>query len=111
MWVLDINIPAQVGPVLKSLNIPFKFAANQGWGTLTNGELVEASHAAGFSCILTKDARFDESAREVLKKFTTIAIVRLSLPQAPGRNYANSFRLAWQKSPIVPAAGKLLIWP
>jgi hypothetical protein len=69
MWLLDINIPAQVGPVLKSLNIPFKFAANQGWGRLTNGALVAAASAAGFDCVLTKDARFDESAKRALKTF------------------------------------------
>lgn len=111
MWLLDINIPAQVGPVLRSLGVSFKFAVNQGWGRLTNGDLVEAAHAAGFSCILTKDARFDESAKKSLKKFPKFAIVRLALPQQPGRKYAESFQAAWQKSPIVPIPGQLVIWP
>ncbi len=111
MWLLDINVPAQVGPVLRSLNIPFKFAANQGWGRLTNGALVTAAQGAGFTCIITKDVRFDAVAERVLKKYPTLTIVRLALPQSPGKKYAEAFGAAWGKSPILPSPGKLLIWP
>ena len=111
MWLLDINIPAQVGTVLRSLNVPFKFAANQGWGRLTNGALVAAAHGTGFTCILTKDVRFDAAAEKALKQFPILSIVRLALPQSPGKKYAEAFRVAWEKSPIVPSPGKLLIWP
>lgn len=111
MWLLDINVPAQVGPVLRELGVAYAFAANRGWGKLTNGALVRAAAEAGFLCILTKDVRFEDSARASLRLHKTVSIVHLALPQAPGRAYADSFRRAWAASPIKPVPGELVVWP
>jgi len=40
-----------------------------------------------------------------------MAIVLLVLPQGRGRLYLESFRTGWQKKPITPLPGKMVLWP
>lgn len=43
MWLLDVNIPRQLKALLSELGIPSETATERGWGTLVNGDLVEAA--------------------------------------------------------------------
>ena len=48
MWLLDVNMPRQLKALLSELGIPSETANAQGWGTLVNGELLEAAAALAF---------------------------------------------------------------
>ncbi|MBI1861403.1 MAG: DUF5615 family PIN-like protein [Deltaproteobacteria bacterium] len=111
MWLLDKNIPRHIEPVLKSNSIQFETVRARGWDELRNGELLRAASDAGFICILTRDVLFEESAKKALKAHPQMAIVLIKLPQAPGKEYSKTFSDLMQKSPIVPMAGQLVVWP
>ncbi len=111
MWLLDKNIPRQIEPVLKTNSIQFETVRACGWDELRNGELLRTANDAGFTCILTRDVLFQESAKKALKAQPKMAIVLIKIPQAPGKEYAKSFADLMKKSPIVPVAGQLVIWP
>ena len=70
-----------------------------------------AASDAGFTCILTRDKLFQESASKVLKHRPKMAIVLLVLPQGRGRLYLESFKMEWQKKPITPIPGQVVLWP
>jgi len=62
MWLLDVNMPRQLKGLLAELGITAETANAQGWGTLVNGELLEAAASSGFECLLTRDRLFGQSA-------------------------------------------------
>ena len=68
MWLLDVNMPRQLKAVLADLGITAETANARGWGTLVNGELLEAAAASGFDCLLTRDRLFGESVAKNLKR-------------------------------------------
>ena len=111
MWLLDKNVPEQLIPVLRSFSIILDTAKNRGWGDLRNGELLSAASAAKFNCILTRDTLFQEDARKALEKHPHMALILLTIPQMPGKKYAETFLTSWKTGPIVPAPGQLLFWP
>jgi len=37
MWLLDVNMPKKIGPLLGELGIEAHSADDRGWGGLTNG--------------------------------------------------------------------------
>lgn len=111
MWLLDNNIPLKIAPLLKSVSISCDTAKNRNWTLLKNGKLVAAASKAGFTCILTRDKFFQESASKVLRENPKMAIVLLVLPQGRGRLYVESFQCAWKMNPIVPVPGKVVMWP
>ena len=78
---------------------------------MSNGELVAVATQAGFTCILTQDRLFAESAARTLQKASAISLVVVRLPQRPWREYLQQFRDAWAKHPIEPAPGKVVSWP
>ena len=47
MWLLDVNMPRQLKPLLAELGITAETANARGWGTLVNGDLLEAAATAG----------------------------------------------------------------
>jgi hypothetical protein len=57
---------------------------------LSNGELVSAAVGAGFTCLLTRDQLFGESAARALKTFPSFAVVVVDLPQQRWRHIKNS---------------------
>ena len=59
MWLLDVNMPSRLVLLLKQLGIDAETTQARGWGALNNSRLVEATVAAGFSCLLTRDRLFD----------------------------------------------------
>jgi hypothetical protein len=111
MWLLDVNMPKKVGSLLGEFEIEAHTADDRGWGSLTNGNLVEAAVEAGFQCILTRDRLFSESAARTLKRFPSFCVVLVTIPQLRSAEFLERFRSAWDRRPIQPIAGKLLRWP
>jgi hypothetical protein len=75
MWLLDVNMPKQLGALLGEYGIEAKAADDSGWGGLTNGALVEAANHAGFCVVLTRDRLFSESAARALRRFAEFCVV------------------------------------
>ena len=111
MWLLDVNMPRQLKPLLADLGIAAETASARGWGILVNGDLLEAAEVAGFSCLLTRDRLFGESASRHLKKYPSFAIVVVLLPQVRAPQFLATFKEAWENIPIVPVPGQVQIWP
>jgi hypothetical protein len=40
-----------------------------------------------------------------------MGIILITLPQMPGKLYAEAFKTAWVQLAIVPIPGQLIIWP
>ena len=111
MWLLDVNMPKKVAEVLGELGVQAETAESRGWGGLTNGSLVESAMTAGFTCVLTRDRLFGESAARALKRFRAFGVVLITIPQLRGPEFLAQFRTSWQREPIRPVAGALLLWP
>ena len=111
MWLLDVNMPRPLIAVLGELGIQSKTAIEQGWNELTNGRLVSAAVAQGFSCLLTRDQFFGESAARALKDFPNFSVVLVSLPQMKSPDFIQNFKAAWRTAPIIPVPGKIIHWP
>lgn len=111
MWLLDVNVPRQIAPLLREFGIEAETAESRGWNVLTNGKLLKVAFRGGFRCLLSRDRLFGQSAARPLRTFPEIAIVIVTLPQIRGREYAESFRSEWEKRPISPRAGEVIVWP
>jgi hypothetical protein len=111
MWLLDANMDVHVVRLLAEFDVAAESAISRAWETLDNGELVTAAVGAGFTCLLTQDRLFGESAARALKTSPDFAVIVVHLPQKPWREYVTQFRSAWQRSPITPAPGRLAHWP
>jgi predicted nuclease of predicted toxin-antitoxin system len=111
MWLLDANMDVHLLGVFSELGIPCESAIDKGWRELTNGQLVSAAAEAGFTCILTHDRLFAESARQTLPMLPDLSIIVVRLTQRPWREYVRQFRLAWEKQPIAPTPGSVIHWP
>ena len=97
MWLLDVNMPRQLKGLLAELHISAETATERGWGTLVNGELLQATVNSGFSCLLTRDRLFGEAAAKDLKDYPLFFIVIITLPQVRASQFLSSFREAWGK--------------
>jgi hypothetical protein len=97
--------------LLREAGIPCEAAASRGGKDLSNGDLVSAAETAGFSCLLTRDRLFGESASRTLKSFPHFAVVVINLPQRRWPHNRERFMNAWMESPIKPVPGCLIIWP
>ncbi len=111
MWLLDANMDVHLVQTLNELGVSSNTAASRGWKALSNGELVSEAVAAGFTCLLTRDQLFGESAARALKNFSTFAVVIVDLPQQRWQTYQERFVTAWAARPIEPVAGTLVHWP
>ncbi len=111
MWLLDHNLPQQLVSSLKSMGIECKTAYEQGWNELQNGELLSTASHADFTCILTRDTLFAKSAHKEMTKFSSMAIVLITIPQYKGKRYVEKFLKHWQDNPISPTQGKIIHWP
>jgi hypothetical protein len=111
MWLLDANVDIHLVSFLGNYGIPCDAATRRGWGGLTNGSLVAAAIGAGFTCLLTHDRLFAESASRVLADSPTFSVVIIHLLQKPWRAYIEQFRTAWERQPIVPQPGAVILWP
>jgi hypothetical protein len=76
--LFDQGTPVPLRPFLPGHTV--KTAAEQGWSTLSNGDLLRAAEAEGFDVLLTTDKNlaFQKSLKEC-----KIAIVVLGNPQWP----------------------------
>ncbi len=111
MWLLDANMDVHLVQTLNELGVSCDTAANRGWRALSNGELVSAAAAAGFTCLLTRDQLFGESAARALKTFPSFAVVVVDLPQQRWQAHQEQFVTAWGARSIEPVAGTLIHWP
>ena len=111
MWLLDANVDVHLVQTLHELGVSCDTAANRGWKALSNGELVSVAISAGFTCLLTRDQLFGESAARALKTFATFSVVVVDLPQRRWQAYQEQFVAAWALKPIEPIPGTLVHWP
>ena len=111
VWLLDANIDIRVQEILTEVGGECRTAESLGWKPLSNGELVAAAASGGFTVLLTRDILFAQSASKTLKRFPQFAIVIVRLKQEKWPAYVDSFRKAWESSPIAPAAGRAISWP
>ncbi|MGO8813927.1 MAG: hypothetical protein ACLQVG_04575 [Terriglobia bacterium] len=76
--LFDQGTPVPLRPFLKGHTV--KSAAQRGWSTLANGDLLRAAEAAGFDLLLTTDKNlvYQQSLKD-----REIAIVVLGNPQWP----------------------------
>src|ERR1700683_1288301 len=104
MWLLDANRDVHLLSVLRDFGIPCDAAGSRGWKALSNGDLVTAAVSAGFSCLITRDQLFGESASRALKSFPQFAVVVVNIQRQPWRQYRELFTRRWAERPIVPAS-------
>src|SRR4029077_1720296 len=95
----------------RELGVSCDTAANRGWKALSNGELVSAAAAAGFTCLLTRYHLFGESAARALKPFLIFAVVVVALPQQRWQAHQEQFITAWGERSVEPVAGTLVHLP
>ena len=81
MWLLDANLDVHLLALLEEFGMHAEAATRRGWQTLSNGDLVAAAVAAGFTCLLTHDRLFGESAARASRQFPEFAVVLVRLPQ------------------------------
>ena len=117
---LCLSAPFPVAPVigfghliqtLRELGVSCDTAANRGWKALSNGELVSAAAATGFTCLLTRYHLFGESAARALETFLSFAVVVVDLPQQRWQAHQEQFVTAWGERSIEPAAGTCFSCP
>ena len=75
MWLLDANLDIRICELLSEFGIESHTAESCGWKHLLNGQLVSAAMAEGFTCLLTRDQLFAESASRALKQYPQFAVV------------------------------------
>jgi len=90
MWLLDANMDVHLVQTLNELGVSCDTCANRGWKALSNGELISAAVAGGFTCLLTRDQLFGESVARALKTFPSFAVVVVDLPQQRWQAHQNS---------------------
>jgi predicted nuclease of predicted toxin-antitoxin system len=111
VWLLDANIDIRICDVLFEFGIDCRTAESLGWKELSNGRLVSAAVANNFTCLLTRDGLFAESATRALNRFPDFAVVVIVLKQRKRAEYLARFREAFVQRAIVPEPGTTIIWP
>ncbi len=111
MWLLDVNMPLGLVPVLRDLGIEAHSARSRGWDMLSNGDLIGVASADGFEAILTRDRLFAEAATQVLRRNSRFSVVVVTLPQLRGAQFLEAFRKAWGKKRIEVVHGSAIYWP
>ena len=109
MWLLDVNMPLGLVPVLRDLGVGAHCAVPR-MDKLTNGELIRAASADGFEAILTRDRLFAEEATQALRRTSRFVVV-VTLPQLRGAQFIEAFRKAWSKKRIDVVHGDAIYWP
>ena len=111
MWLLDVNMPLGLGPVLRDLGIEAHTARSRGWDMLSNGDLIGAASTDGFEAMLTRDRLFAEAATKALRRHSRFSVVVVSLPQLRGAHFIEAFRKAWGRQRIDVVPGSSIYWP
>jgi hypothetical protein len=110
IWLLDHNIPNKIYGYLKSLGFKSDTTQYKCWDKLSNGQLAKVAFESGYRVLITRDRLLCESAARSLKFYPEMAIVLLNIEQAKGQVYLSMFKEHWEKTPIRPQPGKLIIW-
>ena len=87
--LFDQATPVPIRPHLEGHAV--RTAAQQGWDTLKNGDLLAAAEAAGFDLVLTTDKNMRFSR--------TLQVVKSRSPFSAcnnGRNFARMFGASWK---------------
>ena len=111
MWLLDVNLPSGLAPLLHSYGMVCDTTVRRGWRDLTNGDLAESAFREGFRVILTRDRLFGTSARRAMAALPELAIVIVTLARARETAYLAAFSASWRQKPIAPVAGAIVEWP
>jgi hypothetical protein len=111
VWLLDANLDIRICQLLGEFGIESRTAESHGWKHPLNGQLVSAAVGAGFTCLLTRDQLFAESASRALKQFPQFAVILIQLKQRRRSQYLERFRAAWEREPILPISGAAISWP
>jgi predicted nuclease of predicted toxin-antitoxin system len=111
VWLLDANLDIRIRDVLAEFGVESRTAESLGWKQFSNGQLTLMAATNGFTCLLTRDQLFSESAARALKQFPSFAIVVVQLRQQKWPGYCEQFRQAWARSAITPVPGKTVTWP
>ncbi len=111
VWLLDANLDIRICQLLGEFGIVSHTAESRGWKHLLNGQLVSAAVAGGFTCLLTRDQLFAESASRALKQFPQFAVILIQLEQRRRSQYLMQFRAALLREPIMPQSGRTISWP
>jgi len=111
MWLLDENISHKIKPFLIGLGFPCETVHERQWAGIRNGDLLSMAATHGFTCILTQDVKFIDSAAKAIESHPQMAVVLIRLKQQRGRKYRDTFEYHFNERPIVPTPGKLVEWP
>jgi hypothetical protein len=111
VWLLDGNIDIRICDLLAEFGIESRTAESLGWKHLLNGRLVAAAVTEGFTCVLTRDQLFAESASRALREFPQFAVVVVQIQQRRSPEYLAQFRAAWEENAILPISGTTIYWP
>lgn len=92
--LFDQGAPVNIKPYLQGHTI--KTAYQQGWSTLSNGELLQAAESAGFDLLLTTDQNLVYQQNLTNRKIAIVALSknRWSLIQPMLRQIVNAVNTA-----------------
>lgn len=79
MWLLDANMDVHLVDTLEGFGVVAETARARGWAALTNGDLVQRAVEEGFTCLLTHDRAFGQSAAKALRDEARAPAKRFSL--------------------------------
>ena len=111
MWLLDANMDVHLLTLLQTFGVQCEATTKRGWKDLNNGDLVSVAVKARFTCIITQDRLFGETAARALKTYPQFSVVVVHLPQKPWQQYHTDFQAAWSKVAIRPVPGQIVHWP
>src|SRR5438034_6380176 len=111
MWLLDANMDVHLLVLLQQFGLKAEATTRRGWKDLNNRDLVSVAVGAGFTCIITQDRLFGETAARALKTHPQFSVVVVHLPQKPWQQYQKDFDAAWSKTRIEPVPGQIIHWP
>ncbi len=110
MWLVDENLPSKIFQILAKHGIRSQSVQFAGLLGSKNGVLTHKAASRGFTCILTQDKDFHIDAKAALRE-VELAVVVVTLPQVPLREYLTLFEETIAREPIVPVKGKTIFWP
>jgi len=110
MWLIDENLDVRLYKVLSEFGIEARTAEFANLKGLDNGRLLRAAESKGYNTILTRDILYhqDSGFNPSLYPNIGIVVVRITVPQ---KQFVDWFKSEFQKTPIEPKIGQVLVWP
>ena len=107
MWLLDVNVPANIVTFLSGRGIASACTDRQGWTHLKNSELVEAA----VQQLFTDSGQVVWGISGPLVETPSSVCRRAPVSPAKALEYLAAFEKHWEKNPIEPDPGKMIVWP